>query len=294
MRKEPRSVRSATLIIIVVCLLLGAAIVWGVTSMLAKLTDYGSSTSIGNSEQDELSDGIDDTIFPDAIESLPLNTYDPNGFYTENGLRKYESDDMIGIAGIDVSSYQDSIDWQQVKQAGVEFAMIRLGYRGYVSGALDLDDCFLENMEGALDAGIPVGVYFFSQALTEEEAVEEAEYVLNWVRGYDITYPIVFDWEEVDAQARTDEMNMLKLTACAVAFCETIEEAGFTPAVYFNQAYGYQQLNLPSLKDYVFWLAAYEETPTFHFDFQMWQYTSQGTVPGIQGPVDLNIYFKKK
>lgn len=294
MEKEPRSGRRATLIVIIICLLLGAAIIWGVVSMLAELTSYGSNTSIGNSAQDEASDGEGKTELPDPIESLPLNTYDPDGFYTENGLRRYDSDDMIGVAGIDVSSYQQNIDWNQVKQAGVEFAMIRLGYRGYVSGKLDLDDCFLENMEGALNAGLDVGVYFFSQALTEEEAVEEAEYVLNWIRGYDISYPIVFDWEEVDAQARTDEMNMLMLTGCAVAFCETIQEAGYTPAVYFNQAYGYQQLNLPSLKDYEFWLAAYEETPTFHFDFQMWQYTSQGAVPGIQGPVDLNIYFKKK
>lgn len=294
MRKGPRSVRSSTLIIIIVCLLLGTAIVWGIATMLAELTDYGSSASIGNSALDDETGEESNADLPASIDSLPLNTYDPDGFYTENGLRRYDSDDMIGVAGIDVSSYQDTIDWKQVKEAGIDFAMIRLGYRGYVSGKLDLDNCFLENMEGALNEGIPVGVYFFSQALTEEEAVEEAEYVLNWIRGYDITYPIVFDWEEVDAQARTDEMNMLKLTACAVAFCEIIEEAGFTPAVYFNQAYGYQQLNLPSLKDYVFWLADYEETPTFHFDFQMWQYTSQGTVPGIQGPVDLNIYFKKK
>ena len=294
MKKQPRGNRAVALVIIFLCVALGFAAVWGIVTMLAGLSEYGNSASIADRTPDEQEEDPDDPEEPDSTESLPLNTYDPAGFYTENGLRRYDSENMVGLAGIDVSSYQQTIDWQQVKDAGVDFAMIRVGYRGYVSGKLDLDDCFLQNMEGAAQAGIPVGVYFFSQALNEEEAVEEAEYVLNWLRGYDIQYPVVFDWEEVEAEARTDNMNMLMLTSCALAFCETIEKAGYTPAVYFNQVYGYQQLNLPSLRDYVFWLAEYEETPSFHIDFQMWQYTNQGSVPGIPGAVDLNIYFKKK
>jgi len=197
------------------------------------------------------------------------------------------------VPGIDVSAYQPDIDWTEVKASGIEFAMIRVGYRGYGSGKLDLDDCFLKHMQGALDAGLDVGVYFFSQALTPEEAVEEAEYVLTWIEGYDITCPVVFDWEEVDAPARTDDMNMVMLTSCAEAFCKTVEEAGYEAAVYFNQAYGYQQFNLVSLREYQFWLAEYADVPTFAYDFQMWQYTNEGTVPGINGPVDLNIYFKQ-
>ena len=295
MKNQPRGNRAAVLIIIFLCVAIGFAALWGITTLIAKLTDYGSSTEISDTpEVTAPDDEPNEPETPDQFDSLPLNTYDPQSFYTENGLRRYSTEDMIGLAGIDVSSYQQNIDWSLVKDAGVDFAMIRVGYRGYVSGKLDLDDCFLQNMEGAATAGIPVGVYFFSQALTEEEAIEEAKYVLNWIQGYDIQYPVVFDWEEVEADARTDEMNMLMLTSCALAFCKTIEEAGYTPAVYFNQVYGYQQLNLPSLKDYVFWLAAYEDTPGFHFDFQMWQYTNQGTVPGISGPVDLNIYFKEK
>jgi len=294
MGKKPHGNRAASLVIIFLCVALGFAAVWGIVTMVAKLTDYGNSTAISDKEQDKPEEDPDQTETPDPIETLPLNTYDPSGFYTENGLRRYRSEDMIGLAGIDVSSYQQDIDWKMVKDAGIDFAMIRVGYRGYVSGKLDLDDCFLRNMEGAINAGIPVGVYFFSQALNEDEAIEEAEYVLNWIKGYDIQYPVVFDWEEIPAEARTDDMNMLMLTSCALAFCKTIEDAGYTPAVYFNQVYGYQQLNLPSLKDYVFWLAEYEETPSFHFDFQMWQYTNQGTVPGIPGAVDLNIYFTRK
>lgn len=294
MKKRPNGKRAASLVVIFLCVALGFAAVWGIVTMIAKLTDYGNSTAISDKEQDTPEVDQDQTENPDPIETLPLNTYDPSGFYTENGLRRYRTEDMIGLAGIDVSSYQQDIDWKMVKDAGVDFAMIRVGYRGYVSGKLDLDDYFLKNMEGAINAGIPVGVYFFSQALNEDEAIEEAEYVLNWIKGYDIHYPVVFDWEEIPADARTDDMNMLMLTSCALAFCKTIEDAGYTPAVYFNQVYGYQQLNLPSLKDYVFWLAEYEDTPSFHFDFQMWQYTNQGTVPGIPGAVDLNIYFKKK
>ena len=216
-----------------------------------------------------------------------------DGFQDENGIRTYSADGVIGIAGIDVSSYQETVDWQAVKEAGIEFAMIRVGYRGYVSGKLELDSCFLDHIEGALNAGLDVGAYFFSQALTEEEAIEEAEYVLTWLEGYDITYPVVFDWEEVESEARTDHMNMLMLTACADAFCRTVEEAGYDAAVYFNQDYGYRQLNLASLLDYQFWLAEYAPTPSFVYDFQMWQYTNEGIIPGIEDEVDLNIYFKR-
>ena len=201
---------------------------------------------------------------------------------------------MVGVPGIDVSVHQQKIDWQQVKESGVEFAMIQLGYRGYKSGSLELDDYFLENMQGAADAGIKLGVYFFSQALNVDEAVEEAEFVINWLRGYDITYPVVFDWELVNETARTNEMDLLQLTNCALAFCETIQKAGYPAGIYFNQQFGYQMINLPSLEEYSFWLAEYADSPTFVYDFQMWQYTDQGSVPGISGAVDLNVAFHKK
>lgn len=293
MENQNRNSKAVTLVIILICVILAVFIIWGVASMLDKLSVYGNNTGI-NQEQSINTPENDPEEKDDPYDALPLNAYDENGFTTVNGLRLYEDSNIVGIPGIDVSSYQQQIDWNQVKDAGIEFAMIRLGYRGYSSGKLDLDDCFLENMDGAAAAGIDTGVYFFSQALSVEEAVEEAEYVLNWVRGYELAYPVVFDWEEVAGNARTDEMNMLMLTSCALAFCEKIEEAGYRAGVYFNQAYGYQQLHLPSLKDYAFWLASYEDTPTFHFGFQMWQYSDKGTVPGITGPVDLNIAFKEK
>lgn len=120
--------------------------------------------------------------------------------------------------------------------------------------------------------------------------------MLEQIKDYTITYPIIFDWEEVNTPegARTDEMNMLMLTTCAQEFCKTIEEAGYDACIYFNQTYGYQQFNLVSLSDYLFWLAEYDTHPSFAYHFQLWQYTNEGTVPGIEGHVDLNIAFKKK
>lgn len=291
MKRQNRGGWAGRLALILLCAALTAAIIWGLVMAVMRLTHYGDNAMIGKNETEEQDDWQDSVPSPE--HALPRNLYKPESFYEENGIRHYEAEDIVGVAGIDVSAFQPTVDWQQVKQAGIEFAMIRQGYRGYSTGKLDLDDCFLSHMEGALEAGLDVGVYFFSQALTPEEAVEEAEYVLTWLEGYEISYPVVFDWEEVEGPARTDNMNMLNLTACAEAFCKTVEEAGYEAAVYFNQVYGYEQLNLVSLRDYDFWLAEYADAPTFAYDFTMWQYTNEGTVPGIDGPVDLNIYFRK-
>lgn len=296
MKKKHSADAGIKIAVLVICLIICGLFVWGIISTVSKLTHYGENTAIGQdqTEQQENSQPEKEQSTAAMDDLLPRNSYEYNCFYEENGLKRFESDTVVGLAGVDVSSYQGDIDWQAVKDAGVEFAMIRLGYRGYVSGELDMDDCFQANMEGAAAVGIPVGVYFFSQALNEEEAVEEAQYVLEHLDGYQLQYPVIFDWEEISADARTDEMNMVLLTSCAKAFCETVEEAGYTAGVYFNQEYGYMQMNLQSLKDYYFWLAEYRETPSFYYDFQMWQYTNEGIVPGIPEKVDLNIAFVSK
>ena len=298
MKEQKRRSRGLTIILLLLALLLLAAVVWGVGSALQKLLAYSQDTQIGTQQSEEEVPGqsVEDaeSTIPDALEGLPRNRYEPSGFYSEDGILRYETDSVEGVPGIDVSSHQGEIDWQQVKDAGIEFAMIRVGYRGYETGELALDEYFTHNVEGALAAGLQVGVYFFSQALNEEEAVEEAEYVLEQLADYEITYPVIFDWEEVSVPARTDEMNMLLLTACAKAFCQRVEEEGFRAGVYFNQAYGYQQFNLLSLKDHIFWLAQYEDVPTFVYNFQMWQYTNEGSVPGISTNVDLNLCFWSK
>lgn len=257
------------------------------------ISQYGQQTSISSDPKEDVSD--QQISEPSYEEQIPSNAYRLDKFFEIDGIRYYEDMKFSGVPGIDVSSYQQQIDWQQVKEAGIEFAIIRAGYRGWSSGKLDQDDCFTRHVEGALDAGIDVGVYFFSQALTPEEAAEEAQYTLAMIEQYDISGPIVFDWEEVDAaDARTNEMNMLMLTSCADAFCRVVSDAGYQACVYFNQAYGYEQFNLVSLEEYDFWLAEYNEIPSFVYDFQIWQYSNEGQVPGIEGNVDLNIMFKQK
>lgn len=234
--------------------------------------------------------------FPDGSgrtpeELLPKNDYDLEAFSEQDGFLSYDDGTRTASLGVDVSVYQGQIDWQAVREAGVEFAIIRLGYRGYTSGGLYLDDYYLQNIEGAQAAGLQTGVYFFSQAIDAEEAREEAEYVLQWVDGYDVSLPVFYDWELTTQEARTAGMDSEAVTACAAAFCQTIEEAGWDAGVYFGQHTGYQLLNLLELQDYAFWLAEYADTPSFRYQFAWWQYTESGTVPGIETPVDLNLRF---
>lgn len=229
-----------------------------------------------------------------VLEDVDRNTYDLSAFSSDTqGRIQYEKDGKRAAHGIDVSVYQGSIDWQAVADSGIEFAMIRLGYRGYSQGSLQLDECFQTNIEGALKAGLKVGVYFFSQATTVLEAEAEADFVLETIRSYPIQYPVVFDWEYITADsARTDHMTGEDITQCASAFCELVAAAGYTPMVYFNQDMGYLVYQLDQLDAFPFWLAEYDSQPDFYYGFEMWQYTHTGTVPGIEGNVDLNLAFQ--
>ena len=229
-----------------------------------------------------------------VLEGLDKNTYDPAAFSTDSqGWIHYEKDGKQAAQGVDVSVYQGEIDWQVVADSGIDFAMIRVGYRGYSQGTLQMDERFQANIEGALDAGLDVGVYFFSQATTVAEAEEEADFVLEAIRNYPIQYPVVFDWEYISSQeARTEGMDGQGITQCAAAFCELVSVAGYTPMVYFNQDMGYLVYQLDQLDSSLFWLAEYDSKPDFYYDFDMWQYTHTGTVPGIQGNVDLNLAFR--
>lgn len=295
MRTKKSNRKKQRLIRIFICAALVFALLWGVAALIARLGHYGETTTVEpelTPESPSLAPAPEDEEDDGLIDGLPVNAYDPEAFYDEGGFRRYRGEESAAI-GIDVSSHQQEIDWQRVKAAGVEFAMIRVGYRGYTRGDLELDSYFLRNIEGAIAAGLDVGVYFFSQAIDIREAIAEAEFVLNWIDGYDLTYPVVFDWEDIEADARTDNMDMITLTGCAYAFCEKIEKAGYRAGIYFNQRFGYQELNLLSLQDYVFWLAEYNPTPTFTYHFDLWQYSAEGTVDGIDTPVDLNLGFYK-
>lgn len=224
------------------------------------------------------------------LEGMPLNPYDKEAFSRdENGRVVYAQG---AKAGVDVSTHQKDIDWQAVAEDGIDFAMLRLGHRGYSEGGLFLDQTFEQNLRGALDAGLEVGVYFFSQAVTPEEAEEEADYVLSVLDGQELRFPVAFDWESIPGdEARTDGLDGAAMTRCAAAFCERIKDAGYRPAVYFNQTQGYLHYDLRDLTDYDLWLAEYSGAPDFYYHFDLWQYSHTGRVSGIQGDVDLDLAF---
>ena len=224
-------------------------------------------------------------------EELAVNTFGPGDFSRdERGWLQHEG----ALTGIDVSVHQGDINWEKVAASGVDFAMIRAGYRGYgQEGKLLQDENFEKNIRGALNAGLDVGVYFFSQATNVWEVEEEAQQMLKALEGYPITYPVVFDWERIHhSAARTDGVKGKTVTLMAQAFCGLVAQAGYTPGVYFNQDMGYLELDLDQLRDCVFWLAEYSDAPGFYYGFGLWQYSSKGTVPGIDAPVDMNLAFR--
>lgn len=207
------------------------------------------------------------------------------------GRMTYSDSSVKTYTGIDVSVFQGDIDWDAVKNDGIDFVMLRVGYRGYgQKGIMGKDDKFDSNYEGAKKAGLKVGAYFFSQATNESEAREEAAFVLDAVRDCPLDYPIAYDWEFVDnGEARTNGMTSEDITVCAKAFCEAIKSAGKVPVIYFNCETGYFNYDLPQVKDYGFWLAEYYDTPSFYYNYKMWQYSKTGSVDGISGDVDMNI-----
>ena len=228
----------------------------------------------------------------EPLEGMPLNPYNKDAFSVDaKGRVSYEQHGRQAKAGIDVSTHQKDIDWPAVAADGIDFAILRLGHRGYSQGGLFLDETFERNLQGALSAGLEVGVYFFSQAVNPEEAEEEAGYVLEVLNGQSLTFPVAFDWEPITGdEARTD-LDGETMTRCAAAFCKRIEDAGYRPAVYFNQTQGYLRYDLRQLTDYTLWLAEYDTVPDFYYHFDLWQYSHTGRVDGIQGDVDLDLAF---
>ena len=190
--------------------------------------------------------------------------------------------------GIDVSKFQGSIDWNAVKADGITFAIIRCGYRGYGSGALVEDSTYRANIQGAINAGLKVGVYFYSQAVNEAEAVEEASMVLSLVGGYSLPLGVYYDTESVSG-GRANGISAAERTACAVAFCETIRNSGYSAGVYSYASWFYNALNFANISKYNIWIAQYRDTLSFSYKYNIWQYTGSGSVNGISRPVDMNI-----
>jgi GH25 family lysozyme M1 (1,4-beta-N-acetylmuramidase) len=195
-------------------------------------------------------------------------------------------------AGIDVSKWNGDIDWDKAANAGVEFAIIRAGYRGSVTGSLVQDIYFDANMKGAAASGVQVGVYFFTQATNEVEAVEEASAVLSWVREYNLTYPIFIDTEGAGGNGRADGLDADARTLVCEAFCRTIENAGYQAGVYASRNWYNNNLQTQKLENYYIWLAEYRSVPLYQGYYRMWQYSSKGSIDGIKGNVDMNIMYE--
>lgn len=216
-------------------------------------------------------------------------------FVTLNDKPHYQGSDFTTSRGIDLSVFQGDVDWDKAAVDGVEFAIIRLGYRGYGKGALQPDELFTSHLDGAHAAGIDTGAYFFSQALTAEEGREEAQYVLEQLDGRRMEMPIYFDWEPIAVEdSRTNGYDYAHLTDSAVAFCQTIEAAGYRAGVYINRQQGYYHYDLSRLADYSLWVADYNSYPDFYYRFDMWQYTASGQLDGIDIQVDMNLMFVPK
>ncbi len=233
-------------------------------------------------------------FFP-IVDTLKHHSYQAEQFQmNEEGILEYWADGQVASKkGIDVSRYQEEINWRKVAGDGVDYAFIRLGIRGATEGKLVLDTTYEDNMDGALDNGIDVGVYFFTQALNKEEAVEEAEFVLEHLGGYDVTYPIVLDVEEVTTKnPRTENLTKQERTEACIAFCERIKEAGYTPMIYGNLKTFLLMLDMEQLEEYEKWFAFYQTPLYFPYEFSVWQYTSTGSVNGIKGDVDMNVSMK--
>lgn len=226
---------------------------------------------------------------------LTKNTYDFTNLSESANLKKYtENGKKISYVGVDISKHNGSINFRSLKASGVDYVMIRLGARGYSTGQLSLDDNFAENMEEAVEAGLDIGIYFYSQAINQEEAVQEVNFVVQNLEPYraHITYPVAFDMENVsNDKARIDQLSRDDKTTITSSFLSGIQAAGYAPMIYGNKEWLIKNIDLAKLQDYDIWLSQDEDIPDYPYQYTMWQYTTTGVVNGIKGDANLNICF---
>lgn len=226
-------------------------------------------------------------------KDVAKNDYDLDGsLINENGMLSYKDSKRESIKGVDLSKYNGEVDFARLKGAGIGFAMLRLGSRGYGSGKIELDEKYVEYAQNAQVAGIPTGAYFYSQAVNETEAVEEANYIVGAVSGFNVKYPIAIDIESVRGdEARTDKLTNKERTAIVRRFCETVRGYGYKPVIYATRQMLVAGLDIEELEEYDVWLAD-ENVPTdYPYKFAMWQYNTKGRIDGITGDIDLDISF---
>ena len=245
-------------------------------------------------EKIHINDSTLGEIWITELEGVPVNTLNNDNFTADANFKYYnENGKAASLEGIDISSYSGDVDWEKVKASGIDFAIIRVGGRGYGdAGEMYPDDKAIEYINGAKDVGIKVGAYFFSQAVTTAEAIEEADYVKEILGDIKLDFPVAYDWEIIkNDEARTDSVSAAQATECARAFCDRIKEHGYTPMLYSPSRELYFKYDLSRLSDIDIWYCEYANVPTFYYEFSMWQYSASGTVDGIDGAVDLNICF---
>lgn len=233
-------------------------------------------------------------VFIPLSETLKKHSYDQEQIIqTEDGLMEYYiGEEKVSHKGIDISKFQGDINWNLVAEDNVEFVFMRVGLRGYGTGEIVLDQNYESYIKGATEALIDVGLYFFTAAITEEEAIEEAEFVLDQIKGYDIACPIVIDVEDVlSDSARMNDLTATERTDIVIAFCERIKAAGYEPMIYGNMKTFLIMLEMERLEEYKKWFAYYNAPIYFPYQFDIWQYTEKGSVNGISTDVDLNISF---
>ena len=264
-----------------------------------KLTDYGEYETLASNITVTVKDEIEYRILDDVtfllkdesqVDATVEDTGVKDALADADNTEKTErlEADNTGF-GIDVSKWNKEIDWEKVKAAGVDFAIIRCAYRGSSTGALVEDPYFKKNIEGATKAGIQVGVYFFTQAVNVTEAMEEASIAVSLVKDYPIAYPIFIDTEGAGANARAANLDVETRTEVCRTFCETVEAAGYNAGVYASKNWLNKNLDTEKLSNYYTWLAEYKGEATYEGNYDFWQYTSSGKVDGIDGRVDLNV-----
>ena len=254
-------------------------------------TTTEESKDDGNHIQIVYSDGSEEWVKINPY--MEKNTYDFTNLVSNDGKMKYYSDGKkISYLGVDISRYQKDVDFEALKSDGIDFVMLRVGARGYKTGEIQIDEYFHENIKKATEAGLDIGVYFFSQAVTQEEAIEEAQLVLDNIKEYEILYPIAYDMEFIENDtARVETLTRDERTTVAAAFLNHINNAGYTPMLYGDTEWFVKRIDVAKFNASCIWLAEEADIPKYPYRYEMWQYTTQGQVRGINGFVDLNISF---
>lgn len=265
-----------------ICLCCLVAVLLGLTACRCDETNPTQSTS---AEQTTTAETTEETTEETTVETTLAREFGYDGEY----LTCLTEESLLGI---DVSSFQKEIDWEKVKSAGIEFVMIRVGFRGYGEKGVLCEDSFAQaNYAGAKKAGLKIGGYFFSQATSTAEAVEEANYVLDLTKTWEMDMPFGFDWECHTEEYRTANVDAQTLTDCTKAFCQTLTAKGKDVLIYSSPDQSPKELYWENVSQYGLWLGKYADTLENPQSVTMWQYTNEGSVPGIKGNVDINLFF---